>query len=598
MAAHDLPDLTRRVDAFLGLLVEGERNGPITGGINEKVYQALAGATPETDTGLIWKWGRAARAAGAHDSPEVGRLADALSHPDTATRVAACYAAGGARGEPAATLFRAGVEVVRGVLAGRTGNELAAAAELYQEAFALDPVAAAAVVGHAAAWLTGSPAGPAPRAESLILLSRGTAPCVWFRVGPAAVGCPAPIPDPVRLGVIGLDATFLASVRTAWECVSAGGKRPARPGLCWWLDRPPPLVAVEGDSGGVSAAAAFRAARDGAALRPWVVASAALADRSGRLSSVSRPEEKLDHAKRARCRRVVFEARQATDLLRSGRAAGAQVVGAATFEDAWRHLRRRWSPVVVGAGVVLALLAVVLVVVASWPRHAPRATPTEPRLSISRLDLVVRRWDRKESDGKISLLSQEHRVGLDGEYDPRVQRTRRVAEYFVRRVDLDDKYGPLRLDKGSKTTSDKFYLDGQFTRPTAWWVVCLEPDGEPGLVHQSTAVSAALRAPPYRADDEKQLFYMAGRPKPPGVCLLVFLVGAVAGDRKGEIESALTGLGRPDSALPPEGYVVRGETSEEAASTAADVGYLDRLRARIPPGLTLVGPQVYFKTVN
>jgi hypothetical protein len=129
-----------------------------------------------------------------------------------------------------------------------------------------------------------------------------------------------------------------------------------------------------------------------------------------------------------------------------------------------------------------------------------------------------------------------------------------------------------------------FKLEGQFRRPTHWYLLWFDSAGKMTVQAHSERRQTRVEYPagnvgvPVHPDD------------PAGVHLLLLVAGAVppaAG--KGRLQAHLGDVGAPPARLPPNwARVLRGAGDPLAFPAPLPSAYLDRIVARMPPGLAAV----------
>jgi hypothetical protein len=223
------------------------------------------------------------------------------------------------------------------------------AAEAYQQAFAVfgDPGLGSAVVEAVVERLLSQPGAArrsAARVETRILLvdKAGSWAESARLVAERRPGRGGLLPDPMALGLVNLSVDFLASLRAGWELAAGLEPGVGESTVCWWLEDIDKVRRLSGSSVGAAAAAVFRAARAGLRLDPCIAVGATLSP-GGAVGRVEGGRAKLRAAWDSGCDRVLFCTAVAEEVCSQVQdpQERQQVVGVATFAEAWGHLTGR-----------------------------------------------------------------------------------------------------------------------------------------------------------------------------------------------------------------------------------------------------------------
>lgn len=142
---------------------------------------------------------------------------------------------------------------------------------------------------------------------------------------------------------------------------------------------------------------------------------------------------------------------------------------------------------------------------------------------------------------------------------------------------------------------DDFGLKGRFERPTSWYLLWFDTQGDVLVAAQSPGPRAEVR---YPAREDRLMG--VNRTDPPGVHLLMLVAGALPPGNGAELlEKNLHGIGKPPAALPqlwaaPIHVRGPGEETPTAHTTSPRV-YLRTVAARLPEGVRPVHA-IFLKT--
>jgi hypothetical protein len=596
-ADADLKSLHAEVEILLSDFQTCQKSGPISFRSKLRLAGLHAADRPGQTSGLLWRWARAALSAGPASVTKALMLLDALSCPELEALQTVRNVYRG--GVSTVHLFECQLHILRAALTASSDNSVseqaiqqaASAATLaFARGGASQASEATAAVRLALGWLNGKATGP-HRTDCLasipILMAESHKWSVRFGVGPLLTDDKGAVPDLVRLGVLGIDDKFLGAVAVAWDVARKGGRDNQPGGLCWFLTDTLGLEenGVGGASGGAAMAAAFRSALRGVCLKPSVAISAEI-DLSGALRAVDGVTEKRAKAAVLKCSRLLLEANQAQATAKDPLqpAAAVQVVGVRSFDDAWHQLMCRSFR---RAGLVALVLATVGLLAAlvwvCWPKPVapfdpPKISDAGPPLPPVPIQLRLE-W--------LALAVSGHPLPNRGRTAKRLDEFHLIEGGFEKANPIVQ---PLQFGKEAKD-SDQIELAGRFNRPTAWWVVWIDTNGDVQWLEESDQPTDNLRCP---RDEKKGL--VLGQWDPPGTHLLLVVTGPPGSANAKSLAGALTGVGRPVKNQRGT-FFARGKVAVVDNLRNNEDRYLEKVSGLLPPGVILQSA-VFFDSGN